>query len=79
MIREGGGVAAAFGDLAGLALDAIAVAEALVRCIDHTHMTLRDRGELVGFARMTAPVVAAAMRRATAKDLARLKRILESS
>jgi hypothetical protein len=46
---------------------------------DRTRMTLRNRGEPAGFARMTAPVVAAAMRRATAKDLARLKRILESS
>jgi hypothetical protein len=46
---------------------------------DHTHMTLRNRGEPAGFARMTAPVVAAAMRRATAKDLVRLKRILEST
>jgi hypothetical protein len=45
----------------------------------HTRMTLRNRGEPAGFARMTAPLVAAAMRRATAKDLARLKRILESS
>lgn len=44
-----------------------------------TRMTLRNRGEPAGFAKVTAPVMAAAMRRATEKDLARLKRILESS
>jgi len=44
-----------------------------------TRMTLRNRGEPAGFARVTAPVMAAAMRRANEKDLARLKRILESS
>src|SRR6266496_3046473 len=44
-----------------------------------TRMTLRNRGEPPGFARVTAPVMAAAMRRANEKDLARLKRILESS
>jgi hypothetical protein len=32
-----------------------------------------------GFAKVTAPMMAAAMRRANDKDLARLKRILESS
>jgi hypothetical protein len=42
-------------------------------------MTLRNRGEPAGFAKVTAPVMAAAMRRAIEKDLARLKRILESS
>jgi uncharacterized protein YndB with AHSA1/START domain len=44
-----------------------------------TRMTLRNRGEPTGFARVAAPVLAAAMRRANEKDLARLKRILESS
>ena len=44
-----------------------------------TRMTLRNRGEPAGFAKVTAPVLAAAMRRANEKDLASLKRILESS
>lgn len=43
-----------------------------------TRMTLRNRGEPAGFARVTAPMTAAAVRRATGKDLANLKRILES-
>jgi hypothetical protein len=42
-----------------------------------TRMTLRNRGEPAGFATLTAPLVAAAMRRANRKDLARLKRVLE--
>jgi uncharacterized protein YndB with AHSA1/START domain len=42
-----------------------------------TRMTLRNRGEPRGFARVTAPLMAAAMRRATRKDLARLKALLE--
>jgi hypothetical protein len=42
-----------------------------------TRMTLRNRGEPAGFGKVTAPVMAAAMRRANRKDLARLKRILE--
>ena len=42
-----------------------------------TLMTLRNRGEPAGFARATAPVMAAAMRRANRKDLRRLKEILE--
>ncbi|HZB48458.1 MAG TPA: SRPBCC family protein [Mycobacteriales bacterium] len=42
-----------------------------------TRMTLRNRGEPAGFARVGAPVLAAAMRRANRKDLARLKAILE--
>ncbi len=45
---------------------------------DHTRMTLRNRGEPVGFASMAGPVIAAAMRRANTKDLARLKQLLES-
>ena len=42
-----------------------------------TRMTLRNRGERDGFAKLTTPMVAAAMRRANRKDLERLKRILE--
>jgi Polyketide cyclase / dehydrase and lipid transport len=42
-----------------------------------TRMTLRNRGEPSGFARLGAPMVAAAMRRANRKDLNRLKAILE--
>lgn len=43
-----------------------------------TRMVLRNRGEPSGFASVAAPVMASAMRRATNKDLRRLKRILES-
>jgi hypothetical protein len=42
-----------------------------------TRMTLRNRGEPAGFAKVTAPMMAAAIRRANQKDLANLKRILE--
>jgi uncharacterized protein YndB with AHSA1/START domain len=42
-----------------------------------TRMTLRNRGEPAGFAKVTAPVMAASIRRANQKDLANLKRILE--
>src|SRR4051794_19645500 len=42
-----------------------------------TRMTLRNRGEPAGFAKVTAPMMAASMRRANRKDLANLKRILE--
>lgn len=42
-----------------------------------TRMTLRNRGEPAGFAKVSAPMVAAATRRANRKDLERLKRILE--
>jgi uncharacterized membrane protein len=42
-----------------------------------TRMTLRNRGEPTGFKRVAAPLMALAMRRANAKDLARLKSILE--
>jgi hypothetical protein len=42
-----------------------------------TRMLLRNRGEPSGFARVAAPVMALAMRRANRKDLARLKSILE--
>jgi hypothetical protein len=44
---------------------------------DATRMTLRNRGEPAGFSRMAAPALAAAMRRANRKDLARVKAILE--
>jgi uncharacterized membrane protein len=43
-----------------------------------TIMTLRNEGEPTGFGKMAAPVMAAAMRRANQKDLARLKGILEA-
>ena len=42
-----------------------------------THMTLRNRGEPAGFAKVAGPVMASAMRRANRKDLRRLKEILE--
>jgi hypothetical protein len=42
-----------------------------------TRMTLRNRGEPAGFAKLAAPMMAAAMRRANRKDLRRLKQILE--
>jgi hypothetical protein len=42
-----------------------------------TRMTLRNRGEPSGFSRLAAPFMEAAMRRANAKDLARLKALLE--
>jgi hypothetical protein len=41
-------------------------------------MRLRNRGEPSGFGRVAAPVLGAAVRRNTTKDLARLKRLLES-
>lgn len=44
----------------------------------HTRMTLRNRGEPSGFAKVAAPMMAAAMRRANTKDLARLKQLLEA-
>lgn len=42
-----------------------------------TRMSLRNRGEPAGFAAVTAPVMALAMRRANEADLKRLKAILE--
>jgi uncharacterized protein YndB with AHSA1/START domain len=41
-----------------------------------TRMTLRNRGEPTGFAKVAAPVMARAMRRAMAKDLRLLGEIL---
>ena len=42
-----------------------------------TRMTLRNRGNPVGFSILVAPFMAAAVRRANRKDLARLKARLE--
>lgn len=42
-----------------------------------TRMTLRNRGEPRGFSRILGPMMAVAMRRATQKDLQRLKALLE--
>jgi hypothetical protein len=42
-----------------------------------TRMTLRNRGEPAGFAKLAAPVMARAMRRANGQDLRRLKELLE--
>ena len=44
-----------------------------------TRMTLRNRGTPAGFSKWLAPFLAGAMRRANRKDLAALKRRLESS
>ena len=44
-----------------------------------TRMTLRNRGEPAGFARVAAPLMTRAMRRANKKDLATLKGLLESA
>jgi uncharacterized membrane protein len=44
-----------------------------------TRMTLRNRGEPSGFARISAPMMARAMRRTNEADLKRLKRLLEAS
>ena len=43
-----------------------------------TRMTLRNRGEPRGFSRLAAPLMAVVMRRATQKDLERLKALLEN-
>jgi uncharacterized membrane protein len=45
---------------------------------DQTRMTLRNRGAPRGFSSLVAPIMAPAIRRANRKDLAALKRILES-
>ena len=44
-----------------------------------TRMTLRNRGEPAGFAKLMAPFMAPAMRRANKKDLAAIKAILEAA
>jgi uncharacterized membrane protein len=44
-----------------------------------TEMTLRNRGEPSGFAKVAAPVMARSMRRANEADLRRLKAILEAA
>ena len=44
-----------------------------------TRMTLRNRGEPSGFSKLAAPMLASAMRRANARDLERLKEILEAA
>ena len=44
-----------------------------------TRMTLRNRGEPSGFARITAGAMQRAMRKANTKDLRNLKRILEGT
>jgi hypothetical protein len=44
---------------------------------NQTAMTLRNRGQPRGFASLAAPLMAAAMKRATQKDLAALKALLE--
>jgi hypothetical protein len=43
-----------------------------------TRMTLRNRGMPSGFSRLIAPLLARAIRRANRKDLAALRRLLES-
>lgn len=42
-----------------------------------TRMTLRNRGRPTGFARLAAPVMTMAIRRANTMDMARLRRLLE--
>jgi uncharacterized protein YndB with AHSA1/START domain len=42
-----------------------------------TRMTLRNRGKPAAFARLATPLLERAVRRATRKDLARLKALLE--
>ncbi len=46
---------------------------------DSTRMTLRNRGEPAGFPKLTSPLMAIAMKRATSKDLRNLKAILETA
>jgi uncharacterized membrane protein len=43
-----------------------------------THMALRNPGEQRGFARLAAPLIARAMRRAMTGDLAQLKQMLDA-
>lgn len=46
---------------------------------DGTRMTLQNQGDPSGFSRVATPLVTRAMRRENAKDLARLKQLLEGS
>ena len=46
---------------------------------DLTRMSLRNRGEPTGFSGLMAPLMATMMRQANRKDLALLKRLLETS
>ena len=43
-----------------------------------THMTLRNRGEPSGFANLAAPIMSAQVRRATTRNLALLKTLMEA-
>jgi uncharacterized membrane protein len=43
-----------------------------------TRMTLRNRGEPAGFPRLTAPLMAAAIRHANRKDLRKLRAVLQA-
>jgi hypothetical protein len=43
-----------------------------------THMTLRNRGRPSGFASLAAPIMAAQVRRATRRNLALLKKVLDA-
>ena len=49
------------------------------RSDEGTRMTLRNRGEPSGFSRVAAPLMQRAVRRATSKDLARLRMLLEAA